>query len=510
MKVLPWIILCLACSAAGCRNQASEEGHAHGAGGHSHEEGLSALSYTLYAHQSELFVEFPPLVAGQTSRFAVHLTELRHFKPLLEGEVTVSLIKGQKGIRHRVTSPGSPGIFRPALQPREAGQYQLVFDVKTKAFTDRFVIDPVTVYPDAETALASQPEEAPGEEVTYLKEQAWKTDFATQVVQLAPFGEVIRASGQILPAPGQEMTVTAPGSGIVSLGSSPETNSPILVGSSVRKGEVLFTLSGGALTENNLQTRYRQARTDFEQAKADYERAGELVKDRLIPQREYQAALARYRNTQTVYENLSRNYRAGEQRVAAPQGGFLKNIAVREGQYVEAGQPLATLSGQEKLVLRVDVPQHYAATLSRLQGATFRTTYDTTLYRSEDLDGKLLSYGKAASEESVFLPVYFGLANRGNLLPGAFTEVYLRTREAEPALVIPASALVEESGYYYAYVQTSGEGFEKRSLQLGPSDGRQVAVRSGIRAGERVVTKGAYQIKLSTASGAVPAHGHEH
>jgi multidrug efflux pump subunit AcrA (membrane-fusion protein) len=76
--------------------------------------------------------------------------------------------------------------------------------------------------------------------------------------------------------------------------------------------------------------------------------------------------------------------------------------------------------------------------------------------------------------------------------------------------VIPVSALLEEQGVFFAYVQTEGESFQKRELKLGASDGEWVHILSGITEGERVVTTGAYQIKLSTASGTMPAHGHEH
>ncbi len=77
-------------------------------------------------------------------------------------------------------------------------------------------------------------------------------------------------------------------------------------------------------------------------------------------------------------------------------------------------------------------------------------------------------------------------------------------------MVIPYSALIEEQGNYFAYVQTSGESFQKRELKLGANDGMYVQVLSGIKESERVVTKGAYQIKLATMSGKMPAHGHGH
>ncbi|HRG69584.1 MAG TPA: hypothetical protein PLS73_12110 [Saprospiraceae bacterium] len=75
-------------------------------------------------------------------------------------------------------------------------------------------------------------------------------------------------------------------------------------------------------------------------------------------------------------------------------------------------------------------------------------------------------------------------------------------------MVIPRTALIEEQGSYFVYVQTSGERFQKREVTIGASDGLVVQLLSGIAEGERVVTKGAYQIKLSTASGTLPAHGH--
>jgi multidrug efflux pump subunit AcrA (membrane-fusion protein) len=86
----------------------------------------------------------------------------------------------------------------------------------------------------------------------------------------------------------------------------------------------------------------------------------------------------------------------------------------------------------------------------------------------------------------------------------------MRSATIANALVIPISALVEEQGTFYAYVQTGGESFEKRELKLGGNDGQHVQILSGISNGERVVTKGAYQVKLATMTGAVPAHGHEH
>ncbi|MCG7859016.1 hypothetical protein MD537_18715, partial [Flavihumibacter sediminis] len=83
----------------GCK-QPAPDSHAHNADGSHPEEGPAAISYTQYSKQSELFVEFKPLIVGKTSSFATHLTVLGEvFKPLTRGKVTLSLIINGKGIR---------------------------------------------------------------------------------------------------------------------------------------------------------------------------------------------------------------------------------------------------------------------------------------------------------------------------------------------------------------------------------------------------------------------------
>jgi multidrug efflux pump subunit AcrA (membrane-fusion protein) len=88
--------------------------------------------------------------------------------------------------------------------------------------------------------------------------------------------------------------------------------------------------------------------------------------------------------------------------------------------------------------------------------------------------------------------------------------LHVETARSEEAVAIPDSAIVEEGGQPVAFVQVSGETFEKRELKLGIRDGNFVQVLDGVKEGERVVTKGAYAIRLSSVSGVIPAHGHAH
>ena len=65
--------------------------------------------------------------------------------------------------------------------------------------------------------------------------------------------------------------------------------------------------------------------------------------------------------------------------------------------------------------------------------------------------------------------------------------------------------MTEEQGLYFIYLQLDEEGYKKQEVTLGASDGKEVQILTGLKAGDRVVTKGAYQVKLASASNAIPS-----
>ena len=487
----------------GCKQKvADEHGHEHGAGG------LEPLAYTLYSDKTELFVEFKPLTVGSTSKFATHLTLLGDdFLPVTKGKVTVSLIVGNDGLKAVADSASSPGIFRLALKPTIAGKGTLIFDITTDTYTDRIVIDDVTVYPDEQTALKNQQPAAGGStEVTYLKEQAWKVPFANAPVRLTEYSSIIKTSGLVTAAPGDEAVVSAKADGIVKF-----ANSNLTAGSPINAGKLMFTISGGGVAQGNIDASYQQAKATYNQAKANYERAKELVKDQIVSQREYLDAKVAYENAQTAFNMLGKNYSAGSgQRNAAVISGYITGIHVSEGQFVTAGTPLATISKNKRLLLQANVSQKYFNLLPAITSANFKIAGSEEVYNTQALNGRVVSYGRNATAGAAFVPILFEIDNKINIIPGSAVEFYLRSSPIPNALVVPVSALMDEQGSYFVYVQTGGESFEKREIQVGTNDGENVQVLSGLTNGERVVTKGAYQIKLSTASGTMPAHGHEH
>jgi membrane fusion protein, heavy metal efflux system len=477
---------------------------------HSHTEEkkqeLQTLSYTLYTDKSELFVEFKPLVVGQASKFAAHLTLLgENFLPYTEGSVTVTLFQNGKELRDSANAPSSPGIFRLALEPAQAGIGKLVFDIQTNKFTDQVIIDSVQVYANEKTAIAAQPTDAGSSDIRYLKEQAWKVEFANAPVKKETMYDVVKATGEILSAPGDEVAIAAKSNGIVKFAGNSN-----VTGASIRSGQSMFIVTGGEIPFENVEAAKQSARAELTTAQTEYNRASELIKDKLITQAEFEAAKLRLQNAQIAVNNLNRNYSAGGKILSSPINGFIKNIMVSEGQFVSAGQPLAIITKNQRLILRADVSLKNADRISSIQEANFTIIQNKLTYNTKNLNARLLSVAKTTGNNAPYIPVHFQIDGKPGIIPGSFAEVYLKTVPIYNALIIPVSALVEEQGIFYAYVQMEGESFQKRELKIGANDGEKVQVLSGVAEGERVVTRGAYQIKLSQASGALPAHGHEH
>lgn len=326
------------------------------------------------------------------------------------------------------------------------------------------------------------------------------------IVEITPrdFREVIHTSGKIMPAQGDEITLTAIHDGVVVFG-----NKALLPGEKIQAGEKLITISGKGLIHDNIETTFMDSKTAFETAQANYERAKLLNEDKITSDRELAEIKMAYEKAKNNYEIVRKNYSAGGQKVATSTNGFIKNIFVTEGQFVTTGQPLLKITKNKRLVVKADVPQRYFPMLSKIKTANFITVYDQRLHKTSELNGKLISYGKSTGDNSLFTPIYFEIDNVGNLLAGSFVEVYLKTVEIPNAIVVPKSALLEEAGRYYVFTE-EGESFEKHYVTIDCNDGENYHITDGLHAGDHVATKNPYLIKLASMSSALPAHSHQH
>lgn len=499
-----------------------EKGHEHGPGGahapHGEVAELPGQSVTLWATRTELFMEYRPLIVGQPSSFAAHVTEMPSFKAVTSGAATLTLTyaDGAK-IVAKADSPSNPGIFRPIITPDRAGPCQLGMAIEGAQLTETFAVGSCVVFADEAAARAAlgEEEETPGR-IVYLKEQQWKTDFATVAVTEHDLQDGVRASGEIRPVAGREAQISAPSGGRLSLAE------PVpLIGMPVKEGQLVATIAPRLVPGGDRATLAADviaAAAEVDAAKVELTRSERLVADQAAPTRTVEEARTRLRIAEArlggVRGRLAQ-YDAGSGgrrfQVRAPISGTLVALGVASGENVEEGQLLLRIIDLDQVWLVTNVFEPDIPRVEGARSAWFTIEGYKDAFTVDETNGKLVTVGRVIDPRTRTTPVIFEVENRaGRFRIGNFTKVVIATGAPRKGLAIPESAIVEDGGKSIAYVMVEGEAFERRPLRLGVRSNGWVEVLEGVAAGEHVVSTGSYEIKLASASGSVPAHGHAH
>jgi RND family efflux transporter MFP subunit len=254
---------------------------------------------------------------------------------------------------------------------------------------------------------------------------------------------------------------------------------------------------------------FAQARARVERLERQVERDQRLHDAGAIPQRRLEEArhdleVARAELSAMGAGGTGSDYRL---RVTAPISGVVAHRTFVPGGRIEAGQPLFTIVDPRTAWLRVQVPASAAASIPLNARATF-TAEGSDRVRTTT---RLVSVGSVLNPQTRTVPAVFEIADAGGLFAfGQMAQVAVPTGGSINGVVIPNRAIVDDNGTPVAYVQSGGEEFERRVLSLGATDGRRTHVAAGVRAGEMVVTAGAYQVRLASMSGGEFAGGHAH
>ena len=466
------------------------EGHSHQHEGHSHEgethEGHQHEGEG-HSHEGEAHEDHQHEGEGHTHQ---HESEGHSH----EGEGHSHQHEGKTEVQ---------GIYRFCVRAEAEGEANLVFS----ADGQRASI-PVRVFGSASEAseYAESLEVRSSNGAVFPKEKSWSVDFATEEAVLEPFGQVIRATSRVQPSQEEVFTVSALTDGVVSIGAK-----ALVEGREVRKGETLCIVKGSGTADENLATKYARAEADYNFARNEYERKKALASDRIVSESELRQAEAAFEIAKAVFENLKGNFDASGQSAKSPIEGFVTSVTVSNGQFVRAGDPIATVSRSRSLLVVAEIQPRYSACLKDICGATFKDMDSGRIWTLDELGGKVVSYGKSVSSDSPLIPVTFSVPNKGGFIPGSFLQTRIITRSETPAITLPTTSLIEEQGNYFVYRQLTPEYFEKTPVTIGASDGLRTEIRSGLSAGERVVSKGAMFVKLAQASGALDPHaGHNH
>jgi RND family efflux transporter MFP subunit len=378
--------------------------------------------------------------------------------------------------------------------------------------------------------------------VAFLMEQQWLIHMKLAQAEEQTVARQITATGRVIPAANSQAMVAPPVGGIVSNRNLPR------VGQHVARGQTIAIIQQVATSAEQAQVRAAAASLSLENARLEADRrtasgeveaarvrvdlatkeaarAQRLYERKAFSERQMQAAEADLRAAKAQFDAAVKRLEALENpgaaertragvgsanasyTIRAPLSGYVTKVNKSIGEQVAAGEAIVEISNLDTVWIEAPI---FEKDLSRLAG-NVSATFTTPAYPDQEFKGTVVDIGAVIDEQTRATKVIFQLPNDGRALRlGMQANVRLDAGEQVTAMMIPKEAVLEHEGKKIVYVLLSGEEFERREVTIGDELTGKVAVLSGLNKGERVVTQGAYQLKLQELQPAeAGAHTHE-
>ncbi len=284
----------------------------------------------------------------------------------------------------------------------------------------------------------------------------------------------------------------------------------------VRQAEEKIGLRPGQAFDPNRVSEVAAAKVAFDLADKNLRRAEKLIEsgdvsrsfyDQQRAQRDqlkeqYDAALAQARQNYAAVVVARTNVANAEAQFAlahtnlsyavipAPIDGFVSERVADLGEYVSPQQKVVTIVRTNPLRIRIDIPEQAIPEVQVGQSVSITTS----AWPDKNFGGRVARIAPNVSATSRTLSVEAEIPNRGGeLKPGQFATVRILQSRAEPAVLVPARAVISESGVSRVFVIKDGHA-EQRLIQTGQTEGDLVEVRSGVAADEKVATSNLEQL----------------
>lgn len=338
------------------------------------------------------------------------------------------------------------------------------------------------------------------DEIIFTPAQAAAAGLTTEVVEVAPFSGVMHVSGRIMPSNSDETTVVAGMSGTVHFADAMMPGKKLAYRSNI--AEIRTQTVTGSNSVGTIKRTYEAARNN-------YERHQKLAADQIVSLHELEVARVEYESALAEYQAIQ-DGTGDKYYVVAPADGSLRETYVRNGDYVEAGQPIAKITSSKMVQLQAQVPESFYGRIDGVVAANFRPSYTEKVFSTKELGVSAVTIGQVPESGTFYLPVVFQMNGTKELIPGSFADIWLLEKDREGVISIPTSSLTEEQGVYFVYIRLDEEGYRKAEVKIGSDNGIRTEILSGLEPGQEVVTNGAYQVKLASFKGEVPGHTHNH
>ncbi len=360
--------------------------------------------------------------------------------------------------------------------------------------------------------------------VPFRMEQQWLIRLRLAVAEETPSLPQIYSTGRVVASPSNRALVAPPVGGIIESRNLPR------IGQHVTSGQILATLVQTPTAAEAAQIRIENSRLDAERrrlaqaeievrarlgvAAAEAERASRLFEKKAYSQRQLETAEADRKageaNLAAVQEQLRALQTApaaSNYNIAAPISGTVIEVKKAVGEEVRPGEPILEIVALDQVWVEAPIFEKDLGRITKNVDARFTTA----AYPDKEFHGRLVNVGAVIDEQTRAARAVFEVDNRsGELRLGMQANLRLGSGEKKNVLLVPKESVLDNEGKKIVYVLRTGEEFERRDVVVGDEYGNKVAILSGVKHGERVVTQGAYQLKLQELKPAnAGAHTHE-
>lgn len=327
-----------------------------------------------------------------------------------------------------------------------------------------------------------------------------------QIKQLIGFGEQMQAAGpppesvgsSVAESKAWESTLSAVGSisGAQSVQVAAETPGTVVKinfdsGQVVKQGQVLVTLDSRAETA---QIRALQSRAAL--AKSNLARAKQLLDVGAIPRAEYDTAESELATAESAQASL--NAQIGQKTVRAPFDGRTGIRAINVGQYLAPGTMITTLESQGGMYVDFSLPQEDLAMIAVGNKVRIAVRGDTAA-----IDGTITAIDPTVDAVTRNIKLRASVANDGKLRSGMYVTVQVVLPTQTSVVAVPLTAVVRATYGNSVFIVEDGRSpmgepikvARQAFVKLGRARGDFVAVLDGLKAGQTVVSEGAFKLR---------------
>lgn len=349
--------------------------------------------------------------------------------------------------------------------------------------------------------------EETAEELTMTAEEAEKAGVKVEEIKSETLGETIALTATIEPNQERVALVAPRVEGRI-------TSVPAKLGDKVKAGQALATMDSVAVGEAHAA--WTQAQAELRIAEADFKRAESLVADEIIPRKDFLRAQAERDKASATLRNTADRLRllggtpnaqgsgVSSFAITSPIAGTVIERKANLGGLASPSEPIFTVADLSRVWIQAALPE---AALAKVRvGANAKVTVPA--YPSEVFNGRVGHIGAGLDKETRTVAARIEVVNAdGRLKPEMFATATIEVAgDKRGVLSLPDEAIVLMDGKPTVFVFEQG-AYAARLVQPGERVGGRTVLQSGIKAGEQVVTAGAYALKARQQKSKL-GHGH--